>query len=88
MDGHRGPYFVRLIVVDRPGVMADIAAILRDEQVSIESLLQRGHAPEEPVTVVMTMHDTNEAAMVKALERIGDLAIVLEPPHMIRIEHL
>lgn len=88
MDGHRGPYFVRLIVVDRPGVMADIAAILRDEQVSIESLLQRGHAPEEPVTVVMTMHDTNEAAMVKALERIGDLAIVHEPPHMIRIEHL
>ena len=88
MDRHRGPYYVRLTVVDRPGVMADIAAVLRDEDVSIESVLQRGRSPEEAVPVIMTMHDTEEAGMVRALQRIGSLASVIEPPHMIRIEHL
>ena len=88
MDHHRGPYYVRLMVVDRPGVMADIAAVLRDEDVSIESVLQRGRSPEEAVPVIMTMHDTEEAGMVRALRRMSRLASVIEPPHMIRIEHL
>ena len=88
MERHRGPYYVRFMVVDRPGVMADIAAVLRDEDVSMESVLQRGRAPDEAVPVVMTTHETDEAHMVRALQRITDLGSVIEPPHMIRIEHL
>ncbi|MBM3554141.1 MAG: homoserine dehydrogenase [Alphaproteobacteria bacterium] len=86
MERHVGPYYIRLTVHDRPGVIADIAAILRDEQVSIESLLQRGRA--ETVPVVMITHETEEAAMRRAAARIGALASVTEPPCLIRIELL
>ena len=88
MEYHQGPYYVRLQVVDRPGVMADIAAILRDESVSIESLLQRGRSPDEAVPVVLTMHNTEERSMNAALAKIDQLDTVLEQPHLIRIEHL
>ncbi len=88
MTRHRGAYYVRLMVVDRPGVIADVAAALRDEQVSMEQMIQRGRAPGEAVPVVLTTHDTEEAAMRRALDRIGRLDTVLEPPRMIRIENL
>jgi homoserine dehydrogenase len=85
---HQGAYYIRLMVVDRPGVIADIAAALRDEQVSMEAMIQRGRAPGEAVPVVLTTHVTEEAAMRRAIDRIGRLDTVLEPPRMIRIEDL
>jgi homoserine dehydrogenase len=88
MERHRGAYYVRLMVVDRPGVIADVTAALRDEQVSLESMLQRGRAPDEAVPVVLTTHETEEALMRRALDRIARLNTVVEPPHMIRIETL
>ena len=88
MGRHVGAYYIRLMVVDRPGVIAAVAAALRDEQVSLESMLQRGRSPDEAVPVVLTSHETEEAAMTRALERIARLETVLEPPCMIRIEDL
>ncbi|HZS84216.1 MAG TPA: homoserine dehydrogenase [Stellaceae bacterium] len=88
MAHHQGAYYIRLMVVDRPGVIADITAALRDEQVSLESMIQRGRAPGEAVPVVLTTHLTEEAAMRRALDRISRLDTVLEPPRMIRIEDL
>jgi homoserine dehydrogenase len=88
MERHRGAYYVRLMVLDQPGVIADVAAALRDEQVSMEAMLQRGRAPDEAVPVVLTTHETEEAAMRRALDRIAKLKTVVEPPHMIRIETL
>ena len=86
IEHHQSAYYIRLMVVDQPGVIADVAAALRDEQVSMESMIQRGRAPGEAVPVVMTTHVTIEAAMGRALDRIEALATVLEPPRMIRIE--
>jgi homoserine dehydrogenase len=86
IERHHGAYYIRLMVVDQPGVIADVAAALRDEQVSMESMIQRGRAPGEAVPVVMTTHLTVEAAMRRALQRIEALDTVLEPPRMIRIE--
>lgn len=88
MDAHVGAYYVRLMVVDRPGVIAGVTAALRDEQVSMESMIQRSRAPDEPVPVVITTHETREAGMMKALAAIGALDTVVEPPRMIRIEPL
>ncbi|MBT4046380.1 MAG: homoserine dehydrogenase [Rhodospirillaceae bacterium] len=88
MDSHVGPYYVRLSVVDRPGVIADISAILRDQHISIGSLLQRGRDPGEAVTVVLITHENEEAAMVRAMASIGGLEAVLEEPKIIRIEAL
>ncbi|MDJ0948369.1 MAG: homoserine dehydrogenase [Alphaproteobacteria bacterium] len=87
MDRHRGRYYVRLTVRDQPGVIADVAAALRDEQVSMEAMIQREQAPDQhgAVQVVMTTHTTVEASMTRALDRIGSLDTVLETPRMIRI---
>ena len=88
MARRSGAYYVRLMVVDRPGVIADITAAFRDEAVSMEQFLQRGRSPGEAVPVVLTTHDTVEASMVRALGRIGALDTVVEPPCMIRVENL
>jgi len=86
MSAHVGAYYLRLMVVDRPGVIADVTAALRDAGVSLESMLQRGRAPGEAVPVVLVTHETNEASMREALDHINALDAVLEPPTLIRIE--
>ncbi len=88
MEKHFGAYYIRLMVVDKPGVFADIAAALMDHEVSMESVLQRTRDPGEAVPVVMTMHETEEAGMTKALQTIAAVDAVVEPPRMIRIESL
>jgi homoserine dehydrogenase len=86
ISAHLGAYYLRLMVVDRPGVIADVTAVLRDQGISLESMLQRGRSPGEAVPVVMVTHETLESAMRAALERIAALDTVLEPPTLIRIE--
>lgn len=82
---HAGPCYVRLMVLDQPGVIADIAAELRNERVSMEAMIQRRNHPGRPVPVVLTTHPSQEAALRRALARIGRLGTVVEPPRMIRI---
>jgi homoserine dehydrogenase len=86
MGRHRGACYVRLMVLDRPGVFADVASIFRDHAVSMEAILQRARAPGEPVPVVMTLHNTEESALVASLQQIAALPASVEPPRMIRIE--
>ena len=86
MERHIGPYYLRLMVVDRPGVIADVAAALRDEDISMEAMLQRGRAPGEAVPVVITTHETSEAQMRRAMDRIQAFDTCLEAPRVIRIE--
>lgn len=88
MERHTGCYYLRLMVVDKPGVIAEVAAALRDEEISMEAMLQRGRDPGEAVPVVLTTHETEEARMNRALARISALDAVLEPAHSIRIENL
>ncbi|MSO76467.1 MAG: homoserine dehydrogenase [Alphaproteobacteria bacterium] len=88
MARHVGAYYLRLMVIDRPGVFGAVAVALGEAGVSIESVLQRGRDPNEVVPVVMITHDTEEQAMLAALERIAALDAVVEPPTVIRIETL
>ncbi|NQV83580.1 MAG: homoserine dehydrogenase [Rhodospirillales bacterium] len=88
MQRHTGAYYIRLMVVDKPGVLADITAVLRDHAVSMESVLQRTRDPGEPVPVVMTVHEAEEASMTGALEEIAAIGAIVETPRMIRIESL
>jgi homoserine dehydrogenase len=88
MEAHEGAYYLRLMVLDRPGVIADVTATLRDHGISLESMIQRGRSPGEAVPVVLTTHHTREAEMRAALARIGALEAVLEPPALIRIVEL
>jgi len=81
-----GSFYLRFKVLDVPGVVADISAILRDDKVSLESVLQRGRDPGQPVQLIMTTHETREADMRHAVEKISALKSVMETPHMMRIE--
>ena len=82
---HRGAYYVRLMVLDRPGVFADIAAVLRDNNISMEAVLQRSRAPGEAVPVVMTLHEAGESAIMRMMEEINGNEAIVEPALMIRI---
>ncbi len=88
MDEHRGAYYIRLMVVDRPRVLASVAASLGDHGISIESVLQRGRAPGERVPVVIVTHETRELELNAALAEIARHEAVVEPPLSIRIEAL
>jgi homoserine dehydrogenase len=87
MSAYSGAYYLRLMVVDRPGVIADVAGALRDSGVSLESMLQHGRAPGEAVPIVLVSHETRESQMRGAIDRIERLEAVLERPSVIRIEH-
>ncbi len=86
MDRHVGAYYMRLMVQDRPGVIAAISGALAKERISLESMLQRGRSESGEVPVVLTTHETEEAAMQRALARIAKLGAVAEEPCVIRIE--
>lgn len=79
-------YYVRLQVMDKPGVVADISAILRDEAISIESLLQRGKSATQSVPVVITTHEADGDAMRRAIKKIAGLGTIVEPPCVMPIE--
>ncbi|ACI52248.1 Homoserine dehydrogenase [Gluconacetobacter diazotrophicus PA1 5] len=85
-------YYLRLNVHDRPGVIADVTAVLRDHGVSLRSMLQHGRAGaddtsgEPSVPLVLVTHRTRESAMMEALARIAALPAVIGEPAMIRIE--
>ncbi len=84
----KGRFYIRLRVEDQPGVIADITAVLRDEDVSIDSFLQRGEASAGGVYVVFTTHRVLESAMKKTIVKLQELPFVLEMPAMLSIEHL
>ncbi len=81
-----GAYYLRLMVTDQPGVLADVTAILRDHGISLESMLQHGRSPGEAVPIVLVTHDALEASVSAAVSRIATLDCVLAPPALIRIE--
>lgn len=81
-------YYLRLVVLDQPGVIADLSAVLRDHKISIEALLQRGRDPGQPVSIVIVTHEINQAAMRRAVAEIGRLSTVAQAPTCLRIEHI
>lgn len=85
MGRHVGAYYIRLMVQDRPGVIAALSGALAKERISVESMLQQGRSGEV-VPVVLTTHETEEAAMQRAVARIARLKAVAEEPCLIRIE--
>lgn len=89
IDERFGAYYVRLRVVDEPGVIAEIGAAMRDQGVSIESFLQKGRATVGgTVLVILVTHECAEASLRRALEHITASAMVVDDPVVIRIEPL
>ncbi len=79
-------YYVRLTVVDKPGTLAKIAAILGQSKIGISSVIQPEGHEGESVPLILMIHDAPNANMTKALARISRLAVVKAEPKMIRVE--
>lgn len=81
-------YYLRLQIADRPGVLAQIAKVLGDLSVSIDSVLQK-QASEEGgglAELVITTHRAGEAAVQQALREIAGLGVVRDVGNMVRID--
>ncbi len=82
-------YYLRVPVVDQPGVLADITRILADRKISIEAMLQREPAEgEETVNIIFLTHMTREKEMNAAIEKIEALPVTTGSVTRIRIESL
>ncbi|QQR91603.1 MAG: homoserine dehydrogenase [Myxococcales bacterium] len=87
MGEHEGCYYLRFSVTDRPGVLAQIAGILGEHNVSIKQIVQEGVASgsSKPVDVVILTHVALEKNLTAALAQVDKLDTILAPSHRIRI---
>jgi len=79
------PYYFRVSVLDQPGVLSAISGILGTHNISIKSVIQKGHDIGEPVHVVLRVHRSSEAAVEKAIAEIDSLECCTEPTVRIRV---
>jgi homoserine dehydrogenase len=97
MQRHEGGYYIRLLAVDKPGTAATIAKRLAQQNISLESIVQRhrGERPHggevagrsgEPVPVILITYATTEDAVRKALAAVDRDKVILGKPQVIRIE--
>src|SRR6266511_1959060 len=86
MEDIRSSYYLRVMAMDRPGVLAQVAGILGHHDISLVSVLQKERAHGEAVPVVMMTHDARERDMRAALQSIDKLPVVAARTTMIRVE--
>jgi homoserine dehydrogenase len=79
--GAKGRFYLRVIVDDHPGVLAQITRVLGENQISISSVLQHEASREgEPIPLVVMTHKTTEGAAAKACDAIASLECVKSSP--------
>jgi homoserine dehydrogenase len=76
-------FYLHLEVADRPGVLAAIAKVLGDNDVSVKSVVQRGIGDD--ARLVMVVHECLESRFAAAVEQIADLADMRSAPRSIRV---
>lgn len=80
-------WYVRLTVVDRPGVMSDITQVLADRGISIESLVQKApEAGQSEVPIVLLTHMATESVITDAVEEITAFEEVRAEVALLRVE--
>jgi homoserine dehydrogenase len=76
-------FYLHLEVADRPGVLAQIAQVLGDHEVSVKSVNQRGIGDD--ARLVMVMHEALESNFLSAVEEIARLDFLRSSPRSIRV---
>ena len=79
-------YYLRLQVVDRPGVLADIARVLASRQIGISSVIQPEAQAGEITPLVLMLHDAPESQLLAAVAEIAKIGAVKAPPVHLRVE--
>ncbi|MFW6174345.1 MAG: homoserine dehydrogenase [Chloroflexota bacterium] len=87
MDSHVCKYYLRLVAMDQPGVLARIGGILGERDISIASVLQMdADGGRGTADVVIMTHPAREANMQKAVEEIDRLTVIDSVANLIRVE--
>ena len=82
-------YYLRLNIADRPGVLAQIARVLGNHEISISSAIQKlSDSLEETAEIVVITHSAPEKAMQAALNELAALPVVKEISNFVRVEAL
>lgn len=81
-------YYLRLLAVDRPGVLARVATILSEQGISIEAIVQKDSTEGELVPIILLTHVTKEANMNEAIRQLESLADIAGGVMRIRVENL
>lgn len=84
----RRPFFLRILVKDRPGVLSEIASVLAQQGISIESVLQSPGPLKNSAQLVMTTHTTSEKSIKDALTVLKGDRNVLKKPFILRIANI
>lgn len=80
-------YYIRLTATDQPGVLAQIARIMGDLRISIDSVIQKdADRRAQTAEIVITTHPAREAAVQKALGEIAKLSVVRQVSNLVRVE--
>ncbi|MBC2770830.1 homoserine dehydrogenase [Pusillimonas minor] len=87
MDDVISSYYLRLRVDDRPGVLADLARVLANHQISIGSMFQEPHGPAD-ADIIFLSHEAREGNVNRALEEIQALPFVKSHVTRLRVESL
>jgi homoserine dehydrogenase len=82
----RSLYYLRFMVLDKPGVLSQLSGVLGKHEISISSVLQRGRKDGQTVPVVMTTHTAVERNVRAALREIAALPFVSGQTTLVRIE--
>jgi homoserine dehydrogenase len=85
MDDVRTKHYIRMQVVDRPGVLAKIATVFGEEGVSLASVVQKA-ATGEGAEIVWVTHESVERSVRQSLERIRALPEVAQVSNWVRVE--
>jgi homoserine dehydrogenase len=85
MESLMSSCYIRLDVVDKPGVLADVTGIFHQHAISMRSFVQHYRQPGEIVEIALTTHDARESAMEAAMAQISALESIVGTPQRIRI---
>lgn len=80
-------YYLRLTVDDKVGVLADVTQILKQNNISIDAILQKPHQTSG-VCIIILVQPTFESHIDAAIDSMTDLAVVKEPVVKLRLESL
>ncbi len=93
MRRHEGGYYIRLLARDLPGTAGTIATRLAEQNISIESIVQRhsngsgaGRQRSAPVPVILVTYATSEDAVRRAMQAVKRDKVITGKPQLIRIE--
>jgi len=86
MEEIRSAYYLRVMALDKPGVLSQVAGVLGRHDISIASVIQKGREEAAAVPVVMMTHEARERDMREALAELDRLPVVAGRTVMLRVE--